>query len=98
MSDSEGKEEISVDNLYDMTQDLSKKIDALHEKAFHDKIIQPVLVLTTFLFIFSCYIYMPVGLIVVIVICSSMSLCYPLLIIPMWFAIVLLLFSLTQLL
>lgn len=72
-------------------KEMSKKLDAIHDREFKKAIVQPVLLAVITLLIVICYIYFPLGLFGIIVFCFIFAWTFPALHIPLWVAIILLL-------
>jgi hypothetical protein len=81
-----------VTRLEKMTKDLSAKIDEIHDREFKKCVIGPILLLSSLVMIVLFYLYFPLGLVGIIVICFVFAWTYPVLHIPLWLSIILLLF------
>jgi hypothetical protein len=90
--DVESQQKDYVDKLEKMTKELSAKLDQMHDKEFHRCLVGPILVLASTIVIVLCYFYFPIGLFGVIVLCFIFAWSYPVLHIPLWISIILLLF------
>lgn len=95
MSDTEDeKTHLTVEylgKLESMNKELSTKLDEIYDRQFRHAIVQPVLVVVLLLLTIVFYLFLPVGLIFVIVVCFLFSWSFPALQVPMWLATVLLL-------
>lgn len=76
-----------------VTQELSKKLDKLHEQEFRKQCIQPVVFVVVSLLIFLSYFYFPIGLIFIAILSFFFSSIFPVLQVHMWLALVLLFFN-----
>jgi len=78
--------------LEKMTKELSTKIDEIHDREFKKCVIGPILLITSLIMIVIFYFYFPLGLFGIIVVCFMFAWTYPVLHIPLWASIILLLF------
>lgn len=81
-----------IARLEGMTKQLSGKLDHIHDQEFRKNIVQPVLLVLMIGVVILFYFYLPIGLFAVIVSCFLLSWNFPALQIPLWLAVILLVF------
>ena len=78
-----------IESLESMTKEVSAKLNSLHDREFHRLVTQSVLLLFISLLILLLYFLFPMGLIAITLITFILSWVYPLMVIPMWASIIL---------
>lgn len=81
-----------IEKLEGMTKELSGRLDKIHDQEFRKTVIQPLLMVVTLAVVFVCYLYVPVALFGIVFACFVLSWSFPALQVPLWIAIVLLVF------
>ena len=78
-----------IESLENMTKEVSAKLNSLHDREFHRMVTQSALLLFISLVILLLYFLFPMGLLAVTLVTFILSWVYPLMVIPMWASIIL---------
>lgn len=81
----------TLDKMQLLDMELTRKLDSLHAKEFRNAVIQPCLFLLFVLLMVLFYYYLSAGLLLLVPVCFVLSCIFPMLQIPMWISLALIL-------
>ena len=80
-------EEEKLLHLETLTKELSSKLDQINEREVRKTLVQPILFTIGMLGACLFYIYFPPGLVIILFACFVLSFMYPMLQIPLWVSV-----------
>lgn len=88
--------EDKLDQMQMINMELTRKLDKLHAKEFQNAIIQPCLFVFAMLFMILSFYYFHAGLLILVPFCFVLSCVFPMLQVPLWISLALILVRLVS--
>lgn len=85
-----------INQLEESTKDIATKLNEFHDREMRRVLMQPCVLVIAMIIVVACYLLFPLALIGIALICLMLAWAFPVLAIPLWSSIILLIVHLAH--